>query len=240
MRCKNGFVSACAVSAVAVAVALSLGWLPPLMAQTAQQEVGVLRVDWNDPELRRFKASPSAIATAAGNEKFANLRLPVLAFAETPQLVRNALGANVKLLKPRTVITDPAMPVWYHLVDTYGDVSVTVDADLRVNHAQNSDFQVHRRPLSLDGVKQGGKTKISIFDGAKEEGLEGVMVEYTVHKFPDIPYTVTIERVVTEARSLSVTLSVTVYEVDGVGEGIVKARPVPNVELLAESVKVQA
>jgi hypothetical protein len=178
-------------AAGAVLVQVTAG-APPLQAQTVQQEVGVLRVDWNDPELKRFKPTPQTM-TAGSNDKLAGLRLPVLAFIETPLLVRNALGASAKPIKPRSIITDPAAPVWYHLVDNYGDISVVVDADLRINHAQDTGFQLHRRPLSLDGVKQGGKSKISIFDGAKEEGLEGVMVEYTVHKFPDIPYTVTIE-----------------------------------------------
>jgi len=83
--------------------------------------------------------------------------------------------------------------VWYHIVDSYGDVSITVDADLRINQVDGDEFRIHKRPLSLDGLKQGGKTRISVFDGARDEGMEGVIAEYTVHKFPDIPYTVTIE-----------------------------------------------
>jgi hypothetical protein len=164
-------------------------------AQSAPQtEAGVLRVEWNDPELKRFKATGQLERSArGGSEKLANLRLPVLAFSETPELVRNALGADAKPIKPRTVVTDAALPVWYHIVDNYGDISITVDADLRINHINDSEQQIKRRPLSLEGLKNGGKTRISIFDGAKEEGLEGVMVEYTIHKFPDVPYTVTIE-----------------------------------------------
>ena len=174
----------------------------PARAQTppaAQQEIGILRFDANDPDIKRFKSQQSAGAqrsasvSADGHDKFANLKLPVLAFEATPQLVRNALGANAQLVKPRKVITDPAAPVWYHIVDTYGDISITVDADLRVNHAPDDDFRIHKRPLTLDGLKTGGKTRISVFDGAKDEGMEGVIAEYTVHKFPDIPYTVTIE-----------------------------------------------
>ena len=171
----------------------------PATSQTAQTEVSVLRVDWNDPELKRFKTAQAAgkvqpgLMSPAGQLVVASLRMPVLAFDQAPLLVRNALGPNAKLVKPRLVIADPQMPVWYHIVDSYGDVSITVDADLRVNHASDADFRIHKRPLSLDGLKQGGKTKISIFDGSKEEGMEGVTVEYTVHKFPDIPYTVTIE-----------------------------------------------
>jgi hypothetical protein len=163
--------------------------------QATQTEAGVLRVEWNDPELRRFKSGPrlESVAPGGAEGKLAGLRVPVLAFAEVPELVRNALGANAKLVKPRMVVTDPATPVWYHIVDNYGDISITVDADLRINHVNDSDAQIKRRPLSLDGNKNGGKSKISIFDGAKEEGLEGVMVEYTVYKFPDVPYTVTIE-----------------------------------------------
>jgi hypothetical protein len=167
--------------------------------QSAQQEVSVLRVDWDSADIKRFKAQQaggalkSASVSDAGHAKLAGLQLPVLAFEDVPQLVRNALGSNARATKPRKVITDPATPVWYHLVDTYGDVSITVDADLRVNHAHDSDFRIHKRPLSMDGFKQGGKTKISVFDGAADEGMEGVIAEYTVHRFPDVPYTVTIE-----------------------------------------------
>ena len=177
--------------------------IAPAAGQSAapppQQEVAVLRVDWDDPELKRFAAAKaagaaaSASVTKAGHDKLAALRLPVLAFEQVPQLIRNALGPNAKTLKPRTVITDPAAPVWYNIIDHYGDISITIDADLRVNHAHDDDFRIHGRPLSLDGVKQGGKSKISVFDGAKDEGMEGVIVEYTVYKFPDVPYTVTIE-----------------------------------------------
>lgn len=167
-------------------------------AQAPQTEAGVLRVDWNDPELKRFKAGVQSgpqfeSAARAGSGKLAGLRIPVMAFVDTPELIRNALGANAKPIKPRVVVTDAATPVWYHIVDNYGDISITVDADLRINHVNDGDAQIKRRPLSLEGLKSGGKSKISIFDGAKEEGLEGVMVEYTVYKFPDVPYTVTIE-----------------------------------------------
>jgi hypothetical protein len=186
-------------STLAFAAAATAGLLASVPQSThaqsaAQTEAGVLRVEWNDPELKRFKATGQLERSArGGSDKLANLRLPVLAFSETPELVRNALGAGVKPVKPRTIVTDTASPVWYHIVDNYGEISITVDADLRINHINDSEQQIKRRPLSLDGLKNGGKTKISIFDGAKEEGLEGVMVEYTVHKFPDVPYTVTIE-----------------------------------------------
>jgi hypothetical protein len=190
MRLTTGIL---AIAAVATAAALASQRYTS-HAQTAQTEAGVIRVEWNDPELQRFKAAPRLeSATRGDSEKLAGLRLPVLAFTETPELVRNALGANAKPVKPRTVVTDAATPVWYHLVDNYGDISITVDADLRINQINDSEQQIKRRPLSLEGLKNGGKSKISIFDGAKEEGLEGVMVEYTVYKFPNVPYTVTIE-----------------------------------------------
>ena len=182
-----------ALGAVLICAASGTG----VIAQSnAQMEAGVLRYDANDAEIRRFKAPAPLEAvqrSAVTESRLAGLRLPVLAFSETPQLVRNALGADAKTIKPRTIIADADTPVWYRIVDNYGDITVTVDADLRINHVNDSEAQIHRRPLSLDGLKNGGKTKISIFDGAKEEGMEGVMVEYAIHKFPDIPYTVSIE-----------------------------------------------
>ena len=185
-----------AVSGLAALVAVR-----PAASQTApgpQQEVGVLRVDLNDPELKRLQANPtkgvlSSTRGLAGAEKIGELRVPVLAFSEVPQLVRNALGPNAQPTKPRKIITDPEAPVWYHLTETYGDISISIDADLRINHAHDADFQIKKRPLSSDGQKRLGKTPISVFDNTSEQGREGIIVEYTVHKFPDVPYTVAIE-----------------------------------------------
>ena len=192
-----------AAAAVTVLGLVAFAVTRPATSQTApasgaQQEVGVLRVDWDDPELKRFKAAPlestrAVTANTQGADKLAGLRLPVLAFTEVPQLVRNAQGPNAQPTKPRKIITDADAPVWYHLVETYGDISITIDADLRINHAQDAGFQIQKRPLSADGKKQGGKTPISVFDSSTEAGQEGIIVEYTVHKFPDIPYTVAIE-----------------------------------------------
>jgi hypothetical protein len=173
--------------------------IPQARAQGPQQAMAVLRVDWKAPEIERFKADPivQSARLAQFDDKaratLAKLQLPVLALIEMPQLVKKALGANAKLVKPSVVIADPAQPVWYHIVETYGDISVTVDADLRINHVADADFRIQKPALVPGNARQGEAGTVAIFDGAREEGMEGVMAEYTVHRFSDIPYTVTFE-----------------------------------------------
>jgi len=47
--------------------------------------------------------------------------------------------------------------------------------------------------LAPQGVSAQNDPQISVFDENGETGFQGVIVEYTVYKYPNIPYTVTIE-----------------------------------------------
>ena len=88
------------------------------------------------------------------------------------------------------IYTDEMNPVWYQIVDTYGDVTVSVQADLRVQHAFGDDFKIY--PTTPPGAAPQAGPQVSVFDASQEEGMEGAIAEYTVMKF-GVPYTVTIE-----------------------------------------------
>lgn len=165
----------------------------PLLAQdkTAAGQ-GLLAVDWADPELAVFKRSAAPVDAQAA--QLNAIKMPVLAFTAIPQIVKNINGSDAKPIKPRSIITDPKLPYWYHLVDTYEGITIAVDADRRVNHEAKPNFQIGAANKGAQATLGGkGKARISIFDNASEEGMEGVVIEYTLQKFPDIPYTVTIE-----------------------------------------------
>jgi hypothetical protein len=151
-----------------------------------------LVVDWADEELRTFSRVRSASTT--GPAALANLRLPVLAFDDVPQLVKNALGPDARPTVPRKIITDAKSPYYYSIEDTYGDVTISVSADLRINHDLGPQFQTTaptRAPSATPGTR--APAKITIVDGSNEGNQESIAVEYTVQRFPNIPYTVTIE-----------------------------------------------
>ena len=81
-------------------------------------------------------------------------------------------------------------PTWYQINDQYGDVSISVQASLAIHHdvAKSTIYQAPTPP----GLTPQTDPRISVFDENGEPGSQGVIVEYTVYKYPDIPYTVTI------------------------------------------------
>ena len=183
-----------AVFAAAGAMALALAGVRLHAEEKTASGQKLLPVEWADGELAAFKATPKAPQASADQARIDALQIPVLAFGEVPQIVKNVAGPNAKPLKPRSIITDPKQPYWYHLVDTYDGITVTVDADRRINHDVGPGFQIGAANTGAEatlGTK--AKPRISIFDNSQEEGMEGLMIEYKVQKFPDIPYTVTIE-----------------------------------------------
>ena len=177
----------------------------PLVQEKTGRGQNLLKVDWADPEIAAFKASGAAPDDAA---KGLDLKLPILAFGEVPQVVKNVAGPDARPIKPRSIITDPKQPFWYHLVDTYDGINIAINADRRVNVEGDAKFQIGAANVGAEatlGTK--AKPRISIFDASKEEGMEGLVIEYTVQKFPDIPYTVTIEcstKAKTQCKDLAV------------------------------------
>lgn len=167
------------------------GWAVLAQDRTASGQ-GLLKVDWADPEIASSRMTRSAgggAPTAASQ-----VQLPVLAFDGVPQIVKNVAGADAAPIKPRSFVSDPKQPYWYHLTDTYDGISISIDADRRVNVEGDAKFQIGgAAPGSRASARaKGGPAPVSISDGAAE-GMEGIVIQYTVQKFPDIPYTVTIE-----------------------------------------------
>ncbi len=170
----------------------------PLPAALAA-DAPAISVNWDDPELKAFTADQTA-RSAAGVEAevdpgLANLRVPVLAFEQPPEVVTRNLRAGPESIE-RAVHSDPSNPVWYQIVEDYGDVSVSVSADLRAQHAFPADFPIYDTAAPAAGV-DGGDARdmapsVSVMDEAAEEGMEGYIAEYTITRY-GVPYTVTIE-----------------------------------------------
>jgi hypothetical protein len=154
-----------------------------------------IQVDWQSPEIAAFvrdrTANPphSVGAGSADEAKLARLKLPVLAFDTPPTTASNAFATGARPQLERTIITDDADPVWYQIVDRYGDMTITVEADLRVQHQFPSNFPIYG-PASQGAAVE---PQVSVFDERTEEGMEGAIAEFTVYKFGQVPYKVTIE-----------------------------------------------
>jgi len=159
----------------------------------AQSGDKLLRVDWASPEISRFVAdkatNPPVSVGSADEVKLSKLKLPVLGFDVPPQIVSNSFAAETRPRLARKIIMDEANPVWYQIVDRYGDLTITVEADLRVQHDLPANTPIYG-PASQGAAAE---PQISVFDDRSEVGMEGAIAEYTVYKFPDIPYTVKIE-----------------------------------------------
>jgi hypothetical protein len=175
----------------------SLGALPLLVLilaapQTARGDQ--ITVDWTDPDIQKFaqqsKTNPPLAPDLAA--KVANLKLPVLAFASVPQVVKNASTPGAApLTLSRQVITNDADPTWYQINDQYGDITISVLASLTINHSVAKSM-IYQPPAPSGAASQNDPT-ISVFDANGQPGSTGLIVEYTVYRFPNIPYTVTIE-----------------------------------------------
>ena len=167
----------------------------------------MLEVNWGDPELAAFRAAPNKLA-GADAATLNTLRIPVIAFAEVPQIVKHIAGNNAKPIKPRTIISDPKAPYWYHLADTYDGITVSISADRRINHTVGAEYQIGE--VKTGAAATLGSTaapNITILDGDTEEGMEGIILEYTIEKFPNIPYRVSIEcakKAASQCKDLSI------------------------------------
>ena len=194
---------------VLVSSAVAGGVAPvPLHAQTqTNRGQNLLRVDWADPEIKGYKPAEDRLAGMDKALLYA-LRMPVIGFGEIPQLVKNIVGPNALPIKRRKIVTDPSQPYWYHLTETYDGISIAIDADRRINQEVGPKFQIGAARKGAAGtLGTPSKPTVSILDSSQEEGMEGLIIEYTVQKFPDIPYTITIEcadKVKAQCRDLSV------------------------------------
>lgn len=168
--------------------------LASMLVSPADAADKLLKVDWANGEISRFvqdrTANPPQSVGPGDDVKLSKLKLPVLAFDQPPQIVSNSFTVEARPKLTRKILMDDKNPVWYQLVDRYGELTITVEADLRVQH---------ELPASTPIYGPGGQgaaaaePQISVFDDRSEVGMEGAIAEYTVYKYPDIPYTVKIE-----------------------------------------------
>lgn len=173
-------------SAILAATIVSAG----AVAQAADK---LIEVQWSDPEIRSFvaaNAQPRSLGPAE-DDKLARLKLPVLAFEATPGVVEKTFRLGPRPATEREVVIDEENPVWYQIVENYGDVTVSVSADLRVQHEFSPEsFPIYENE-ARSAAPQAGPT-VSVFDDRDSGGEEGYLAEYTITKY-GVPYTVTIE-----------------------------------------------
>jgi hypothetical protein len=161
-----------------------------LFPSAAGAQQARLSFDRNDPEIQAFRTQRSASPRALAPEEAAatSVRIPVLAFDAVPALVQRSLAPGAAPQRERSLVTDPADPVWYSVQDDYGDIVITVKADARIQHSFPADH-----PLAPNAADASAPPRISVLEESQEPGMEGLIAEYTVYKFPNLPYTVTIE-----------------------------------------------
>ncbi len=154
----------------------------------------LIAVQWTDPEIKSFvstnAANPPRSLGPTADDQLAKLKLPVLAFDATPGVAENTFRIGPRPATERDVVMNEEEPVWYQIVERYGDVTVSVSADLRVQHAFPSNYPIYQNE-SRGSAPQAGPT-VSVFDDRNEGGEEGLLAEYTITKF-GVPYTVTVE-----------------------------------------------
>jgi len=154
----------------------------------------MLTVDWANPEIASFvkdqAANPRRSLGPAADDKLAKVKLPVVAFEGMPGVVEKTFRLGPKPAGERDVVVDEDDPVWYQITERYGDMTVSVQADLRVQHEFPADYPVYGSARQGAAPKAG--PEVSVFDDANPDAVEGLVAEYTVVKF-GVPYTITIE-----------------------------------------------
>jgi hypothetical protein len=169
---------------------LALSAAGVLFPRSADAQQAQLTFDRNDPEIQAFRTQQSASPRAFAPEEAAaaSVRIPVLAFDAVPALVQRSLAPGEAPQRERSLVTDPGNPIWYSVEDDYGDIVITVKADARIQHTFPEGYS-----LAPDAADASAPPRISVLEESQEPGMEGLIAEYTVYKFPNLPYTVTIE-----------------------------------------------
>lgn len=184
-------LTACAAVAAA---AVSATVLIHARSADAQQPTGKIAVDWQNPEIKRFvdqrRANPSANIVAGIDASATRLQLPMVGFdRRPPSLAAAAASAGVSANSEvdRQVILDTDNPVWYQITEAHGDVTITIEGDLRLQ----GTIEKSKIFTPTPGAGQSGP--INIIDGTVEPGMKGAIAEFTVYRYPNIPYRVVIE-----------------------------------------------
>lgn len=173
----------------AVLAGLMVCGLAAGVASAADRQI---QVEWSNPELKNFATSPArglaANVLPADASRIAKLKLPVLGFERPPQQLTRSLSVGANPKPDRSLVMDDENPVWYQIVERYGDITVTIDADLRLQEELPPSAKIYGQLPKPDET-----TPVNVVDGATEPGMEGAMASYTVFKYPNVPYRVVIE-----------------------------------------------
>ncbi|MCB1509938.1 MAG: hypothetical protein KDJ36_03470 [Hyphomicrobiaceae bacterium] len=173
--------------AIAVAVA-STGLMA---AGDALAQKANLKVDWQDPEIKKYmdelRNNPGAAARAAAiDPRMVKLKLPVIGLGGAPS---GAQSFGVSALPKPTVIMDESNPVWYSLTYEFGpDFKVTIEADQQVQHKLGPSTRLYKTDKGVDP-----DTEVSVYDDTSEVGMIGAIAQFKTYRFGNIPYTVTVE-----------------------------------------------
>lgn len=178
-----------------VAAVIVIGHALPHSVAQQPTPKSQLRVDWNDPAIaglsQRQGAAPGVFR--AQQARVDGLKIPVLGFTAPPEIARRVMGAQARETAAPEIVFDVANPIWFHLEQHFGDVTVTVDADLRVDRSAADAFRT--QPAAggrVAATAQQQDSRISVLEEGAQQGEGGVMANYTVYRFPNIAYAVTI------------------------------------------------
>lgn len=175
---------------IAVAAALS-AVVATLAAANAADKL--IEVQWSDPQIKSFVANsaPPRSLGPSEDDQLSKLKLPVLAFDATPGVAEKTFRIGPRPATERDVVMDEGNPVWYQIVERYGDITVSVSGDLRVQHTFAAEaFPIYENKSA--GLAPQAGPSVSVFDDRASGGEEGYLAEYTVTKF-GVPYTITVE-----------------------------------------------
>jgi hypothetical protein len=172
-----------------------LAGLALIAPQATAAEQAQIKVDWSSPEIAEFIKNqaanpPRSLGPKAVEDKLAKLKLPVLGFTGTPGVAEGTFRLGPRPATQRDVVVDEENPVWYQIVENYGDVTVSVEADLRVQHKFPDTYAVYG--TRRQGAAPQAGPDISVYDEQNAEGEEALSAQFTIYKF-GVPYTVTIE-----------------------------------------------
>ncbi len=165
---------------------------PVLAADTAAAADRQIQVEWNNPDLKNFATSPTrGLAQSvlpADAARVSKLKLPVLGFDKPPQQLTRSLAVGALPTPERKLIMDEENPIWYQIIERYGDITMTIEADLRLQQELPPSAKIYGKTPGNESM-----SPVSVMDGSLEPGMEGAIAEYTVYRYPNVPYRVTIE-----------------------------------------------
>lgn len=164
----------------------------PLALPAMAEEESLIAPDWNAAEVKEFienRAATRSVGTTATDGRD-QVKLPVLMMKEAPEAVTRSLGAAPAADTPPVFVYDENNPVWYQVTHTYGDITVTIEADLRVKQKLGPEAEVVETNPTR-GLAPTGED-VAVYDDAEEEGAPGYVAEYTIEKF-GVPYTIRVE-----------------------------------------------